>query len=153
MCGGHPQICHKDKTGFKKREFQFFRHCYVRRQTWNRMETWYVEIVKHDKNQDNDKIIWFIIQWSIKLHGQREFHGLDSTPFVETVEKKALENLKFCETGQLGRIIPWPKYACEVDCCIFWYPCFRWLRWWWFAPQWNIFFIRWPGLNRWGLSN
>ena len=104
------------------------------------------------KNKDNDKIILFIMWWSIKHHGQREFRGLDSTPFVETVEKKALENLKFCETGQLGRIIPWPKYACEVDCCIFWYPCFRWLRWWWFAPQWNISFIRWPGLNQWGLS-
>ena len=104
------------------------------------------------KNQDNDKIIWFIIWSSIKLHGQREFRGLDSTPFVEKVEKKALENFKFCKTSQIGKISPWPKYVCEVDCCIFWCSCFRWLRWWWFAPPWNIFFIRWPGLNRWGLS-
>ena len=23
MCGGHPQICHKDKTGFKNESFSF----------------------------------------------------------------------------------------------------------------------------------
>ena len=71
------------------------------------------------KNKDNDKIILFIMWWSIKHHGQREFRGLDSTPFVEKVEKKALDNFKFCKTGQMGKIFPWPKYACEVDCTYF----------------------------------
>ena len=41
-----------------------------------------------------------------KLHGQREFRGLDSTPLVEKIEKKILENFKFCKTGQMGKIFP-----------------------------------------------
>ena len=104
----------KIKLVLKKKSFSFLDIARFEEKLETEWKHDMLKLSNMPKNQDNDKIIWFIIWSSIKLHGQREFRGLDSTPFVEKIERKFLENFNFCKTGQIDKIFLRPKYACGL---------------------------------------